>query len=346
MKIITRLTAIAIAGIAICYFGLSGYVWYHDNQRSKQADVQASTLEENNKVLGFLREKGCDYCHTPSAELPFYSSFPVAKQLMNYDIQLGYKSFNLEAVRAALVADKPVSQSDLNKIEWVMQYDTMPPTRYTALHWAGKVSDTERAEILGWIAKQREQYYASNDTAAQHRNEPVQPIPESIPTDARKVALGFTLYHDPRISGDSTISCAHCHALNAGGVDGRKTSIGVGGAVGPINAPTVFNSVFNVEQFWDGRAPTLQAQAGGPPLNPIEMASKSWDEIIQKLDKDPQLKQEFIAVYPQGFSGDNITDAIAEFEKTLITPNSPFDKWLRGDEAALTAQQKHGYQLF
>lgn len=346
MKIITRLTAIAIAGIVICYFGLSGYVWYHDNQRSKQADVQASTLEENNKVLGFLREKGCDYCHTPSAELPFYSSFPVAKQLMNYDIQLGYKSFNLEAVRAALVADKPVSQSDLNKIEWVMQYDTMPPTRYTALHWAGKVSDTERAEILGWIAKQREQYYASNDTAAQHRNEPVQPIPESIPTEARKVALGFTLYHDPRISGDSTISCAHCHALNAGGVDGRKTSIGVGGAVGPINAPTVFNSVFNVEQFWDGRAPTLQAQAGGPPLNPIEMASKSWDEIIQKLDKDPQLKQEFIAVYPQGFSGDNITDAIAEFEKTLITPNSPFDKWLRGDEAALTAQQKHGYQLF
>ena len=129
MKIITRLTAIAIAGIVICYFGLSGYVWYHDNQRSKQADVQASTLEENNKVLGFLREKGCDYCHTPSAELPFYSSFPVAKQLMNYDIQLGYKSFNLEAVRAALVADKPVSQSDLNKIEWVMQYDTMPPTR-------------------------------------------------------------------------------------------------------------------------------------------------------------------------------------------------------------------------
>lgn len=78
----------------------------------------------------------------------------------------------------------------------------------------------------------------------------------------------------------------------------------------------------------------------------VSVASKSWDEIIQKLDKDPVLKQEFITVYPQGFSGDNITDAIAEFEKTLITPNAPFDKWLRGDERALTAQQKHGYQLF
>lgn len=135
---------------------------------------------------------------------------------MDYDIKLGYKSFNLEAVRAALLADKPVSQSDLNKIEWVMQYETMPPTRYTALHWAGKVSDEERAEILAWIAKQRAEYYASNDTAPEHRNEPVQPIPQKLPTDAQKVALGFALYHDPRLSADSTISCAHCHALNAG----------------------------------------------------------------------------------------------------------------------------------
>ena len=296
MKMVSRITAIGLAGVAICYLGLSGYVWYHDNKRSKQADVQASAVSENNKVLGFLREKGCDYCHTPSAELPAYYYIPGAKQLMDYDIKLGYKSFNLEAVRAALLADKPVSQSDLNKIEWVMQYETMPPTRYTALHWAGKVSDEERAEILAWIAKQRAEYYASNDTAPEHRNEPVQPIPQKLPTDAQKVALGFALYHDPRLSADSTISCAHCHALNAGGVDGRKTSIGVGGAVGPINAPTVFNSVFNVEQFWDGRAATLQDQAGGPPLNPIEMASKSWDEIIAKLEKDPQLKAQFLGI--------------------------------------------------
>lgn len=139
MKMVSRITAIGTAGVAICYLGLSGYVWYHDNKRSKQADVQASAVSENNQVLGFLREKGCDYCHTPSAELPAYYYIPGAKQLMDYDIKLGYKSFNLEAVRAALLADKPVSQSDLNKIEWVMQYETMPPTRYTALHWAGKV---------------------------------------------------------------------------------------------------------------------------------------------------------------------------------------------------------------
>lgn len=346
MKKVTRIAAMSLTGIVLCYLGLSGYVWYHDTQRTVFSQAPRSALEKNNQILGLLREKGCDYCHTPSADLPFYASFPIAKQLMEYDIRLGYQSFNLEPVRASLIEDKAVSQSDLNKIEWVMQHKTMPPTRYVALHWAGQVDEQERETLLGWIAQQRARYYASNEAAAEHRNEPIQPIPKALPVDAQKVALGFRLYHDPRLSGDSTLSCAHCHSLNTGGVDGRKTSIGVGGAVGPINAPTVFNSVFNSEQFWDGRAPTLQVQAGGPPLNPIEMASKSWEEIIGKLDKDPILIRDFVAAYPQGLSGDTITDAIAEFEKTLITPDSPFDNWLRGDDNAMTMQQKHGYQLF
>ncbi|MBH2810069.1 cytochrome-c peroxidase [Serratia liquefaciens] len=346
MKKVTRIAAMSLTGIVLCYLGLSGYVWYHDTQRTVYSQAPRSALEKNNQILGLLREKGCDYCHTPSADLPFYASFPIAKQLMEYDIRLGYQSFNLEPVRASLIEDKAVSQSDLNKIEWVMQHKTMPTTRYVALHWAGQVDEQERETLLGWIAQQRARYYASNEAAAEHRNEPIQPIPKALPVDAQKVALGFRLYHDPRLSGDSTLSCAHCHSLNTGGVDGRKTSIGVGGAVGPINAPTVFNSVFNSEQFWDGRAPTLQVQAGGPPLNPIEMASKSWEEIIGKLDKDPILTRDFVAAYPQGLSGETITDAIAEFEKTLITPDSPFDNWLRGDDNAMTMQQKHGYQLF
>jgi cytochrome c peroxidase len=346
MKKVTRIAAMSLTGIVLCYLGLSGYVWYHDTQRTVYSQAPRSALEKNNQILGLLREKGCDYCHTPSADLPFYASFPIAKQLMEYDIRLGYQSFNLEPVRASLIEDKAVSQSDLNKIEWVMQHKTMPPTRYVALHWAGQVDEQERETLLGWIAQQRARYYASNEAAAEHRNEPIQPIPKALPVDAQKVALGFRLYHDPRLSGDSTLSCAHCHSLNTGGVDGRKTSIGVGGAVGPINAPTVFNSVFNSEQFWDGRAPTLQVQAGGPPLNPIEMASKSWEEIIGKLDKDPVLTRDFVAAYPQGLSGETITDAIAEFEKTLITPDSPFDNWLRGDDNAMTMQQNHGYQLF
>lgn len=346
MKKLFRITALGAAFAVACYLGLSGYVWYHDKARIQESDVQLSTLKENNQILSLFREKGCDYCHSPSTPLPFYASLPVAKQLMEYDTRLGYKSFNLEAVRGALIDNRAVSQSDLNKIEWVMQHKTMPPTRYVALHWAGNINDDEQAMILTWIKKQRESHYASADMAAPNRNEPVQPVPKSLPVEARKVALGFRLYHDTRLSGDSTLSCASCHNLNAGGVDGRQTSRGVNGAVGPINAPTVFNATFNSEQFWDGRAANLQKQAGGPPLNPIEMASKSWEEIIAKLDVDPALKAAFEAVYPQGFSGDTITDAIAEYEKTLITPNAPFDNWLRGDDSALTAKQKRGYALF
>lgn len=125
----------------------------------------------------------------------------------------------------------------------------------------------------------------------------------------------------------------------------QKTSIGVGGAVGPINAPTVFNSVFNVEQFWDGRAATLQDQAGGPPLNPIEMASKSWDEIIAKLEKIRSLKRSSSKSIRKVSVAKILLMPLLNL-KTLITPDSPFDKWLRGDENALTAQQKKGYQLF
>lgn len=346
MKKIITLSGIAIAGVVVGYFSLVAYVYHHDNQRTAAFPPQTNPSPHNVKVLNILQEKGCDYCHTPSTKLPFYASFPVAKQLMEYDIQLGYKSFNLTQVRESLLDNKAAPQSDITKIEWVMGHQTMPPTRYNALHWAGVMNQEERNVLLDWVKQQRLNYYTTSDMADNRRNEPVQPIPKSLPVDAQKVALGMRLYHDPRLSGDNSISCAHCHQLGAGGVDGRKTSRGVGGEIGPINAPTVYNSIFNIEQFWDGRAADLQAQAGGPPLNPIEMASKSWDEITDKLNKDPILTRDFTAVYPQGFSGTSITDAIAEFEKTLITPDSPFDNYLRGDDNAITSQQKRGYQLF
>lgn len=346
MKTRTRLLGAAVLCVAGGYLGLVGYVHYHDTRRNLAYAEQINATAQNARILAMFQDKGCDYCHTPAAELPFYATLPGVKQLMDYDIQLGYKSFNLSDVRKKLTDNTAVSQSDLNKIEWVMQHQTMPPTRYTALHWAGGMDEQERALVLAWIKAQREAHYVTPDIAPERRNEPVQPIPLSLPVDGKKVALGKRLYHDTRLSGDNSISCAHCHQLGAGGADRRKTSLGVGGAIGPINAPTVFNAVFNVEQFWDGRAPTLQAQAGGPPLNPIEMASKSWDEITGKLRKDASLTRDFTAVYPQGFSGDTITDAIAEFEKTLITPNGPFDNYLRGDDNALTARQLRGYGLF
>jgi cytochrome c peroxidase len=170
-------------------------------------------------------------------------------------------------------------------------------------------------------------------------------LPATIQLDPRKVSLGQQLFHDARLSKDDTISCASCHGLNTGGVDNRARSVGVGGGVGSINAPSVFNSGLNFVQFWDGRAPSLEAQIEGPVNHPLEMAS-NWAQVTQKLSADTNYPALFAAIYPQGITADSIKDAIATFERSLITPNSRFDKFLKGDTAALNQQEKLGYELF
>lgn len=173
----------------------------------------------------------------------------------------------------------------------------------------------------------------------------VQPLPEQIDLEPGKVALGERLFHDVRLSGNDTVGCFSCHALNTAGVDNRTRSIGVNGVEGDINAPTVFNSGFNFVQFWDGRAATLEEQIDGPVNNPKEMAS-SWPQVIAKLSADTSYPAQFLSLYRDGITAANIKDAIATFERSLVTPNSRFDKYLRGDEAALSAGEKRGYELF
>lgn len=172
-----------------------------------------------------------------------------------------------------------------------------------------------------------------------------QPLPERVELDEGRVMLGERLFHDVRLSGDDTISCASCHNLATGGVDNRARSTGVNGAVGDINTPTVFNSGYNFVQFWDGRAATLEDQIEGPVNNPKEMAS-NWPQIIAKLSKDHDYQAEFAKLYHDGITSGNIKDAIATYERSLITPNSRFDKFLRGDKAALSGQEKQGFGLF
>ena len=113
-----------------------------------------------------------------------------------------------------------------------------------------------------------------------------------------------------------------------------------------MNAPTVYNAVFNFAQFWDGRAATLADQAAGPPLNPVEMGCSSFDEIVARLSRDRAFVKAFKAAYPEGLSQATITDAIAQYERTLVTPNSPFDRYLKGDKTAMTADQIRGFELF
>ena len=182
--------------------------------------------------------------------------------------------------------------------------------------------------------------------AAATRDEPIQPIAPAVVTNPAMVELGKKLYFDPRLSKSGFISCNSCHNLSMGGSDNLITSIGHNWHEGPINAPTVLNSSMNVAQFWDGRAKDLKEQAGGPIANPGEMAF-SHALAVEVIASIPQYVDEFKAVF--GTSAVNIdqaTRAIAAFEETLVTPNSRFDKWLMGDDHALSATELSGYQLF
>ena len=175
--------------------------------------------------------------------------------------------------------------------------------------------------------------------------EPLKPIPETVDVDPGKVALGRALFHDPRLSKDNTTACVSCHDLVNGGDDGRRVSVGVEGREGPINAPTVFNAGLSFRQFWDGRARDLEQQIDGPVQAPAELGSL-WPEVLSKLHAHEDYPARFSALYPDGINRENVKDALAEFMRSLITPNGRFDRWLKGEADALSPEEKRGYALF
>lgn len=171
-----------------------------------------------------------------------------------------------------------------------------------------------------------------------------------IPTDAfdlnpLEVELGRLLFHDKRLSSDNTKSCSSCHSMKTAGVDNLVVSVGVKGRTGDTNAPTVFNSAFNFRQFWDGRVNTLEQQVSGPVNNPRELDS-SWPEIIVRLSADEAMVKKFGALYDEGITAENIASAIANFERSLVTVDSRFDLFLRGNADALNEQELKGFRLF
>ncbi|MCZ8371230.1 cytochrome-c peroxidase [Phocaeicola sp. KGMB11183] len=306
----------------------------------------SESLAANERMLAILTDGGCMECHSATPKLPFYANFPVAGKLVKEDIEKGYREFDVEPMMTALKNGEKISEVDLAKVEKVIKDGTMPLAKYYLIHWGSSMTAKKTEISLDWIKNYRAQAYPNLLAAAEFANEPVRPIHDSIPVDIRKVILGDMLFHDTRLSADNTVSCATCHSLNTAGVDNKQFSVGIKEQVGGVNAPTVFNAHYNFVQFWDGRAATLAAQAGGPPLNPIEMGHKSFDDICKVLSEDKAFEKVFMEVYPEGFTEATITDAIQEFERTLITPNSRFDKYLKGDKNILTAEEINGYDLF
>ncbi|MDO6639690.1 cytochrome-c peroxidase [Shewanella sp. 5_MG-2023] len=177
-------------------------------------------------------------------------------------------------------------------------------------------------------------------------SEPIEVIKPAVITEPEKVELGKMLFFEPRLSMSGFISCNSCHNLSLGGVDALPTSIGHEWQQGPINSPTVLNADYMLAQFWDGRAATLKDQAAGPIDNPKEMGY-THDLAVDTIASMPAYVARFNDIYGSNeVNIDRITDAIATFEKTLVTPNSPFDKYLEGDKKAISADAQTGYQLF
>lgn len=305
----------------------------------------SSDLPINEQVHEIFSDGGCLDCHSENPDLPFYAEFPLIGDMVKEDSQTGYRAFDMARLMAALKAGEEIDAVDLAKVEKVVLDDRMPMAKYYLIHWGSSLTEEKREIVLNWAAQVRSKMY-NDSLTAERANEPVRPIDQKLEFDEAKAALGFALYHDPRLSIDNTVSCASCHELANAGVDNHQYSHGVNDQLGGVNAPTVYNAVYNFVQFWDGRAQTLADQAAGPPLNPVEMASESFDQIIEKLKADSSFAKAFTEVYPDGLTQANITDAIEQFERTLITPNSAFDKWLKGDNSALTAEEINGYELF
>lgn len=306
----------------------------------------SSELTADAQMQEIMASGGCLRCHSANPDLPFYANWPVAGGIIQKDVANGFRAFDMTEMAEALKAGKPVGKVALAKVEKVMMDGKMPLHQYYMVHWGSSTTDAKKEQTLAWAKQHRLANYANGLAAEEFANEPVRPIADSLPVDMRKVILGDMLYHDTRLSADNTVSCASCHGLNTGGVDNKQYSEGVGGQFGGVNAPTVYNAAYNFVQFWDGRAGTLAEQAAGPPLNPVEMACHSFDEIIAKLKEDANFTKAFTEVYPEGYSEKNITDAIEEFEKTLLTPNSRFDRYLKGDMNAINATELAGYELF
>lgn len=320
---------------------VSNLLFHHHDPETESliAKIQEPTFKQAAPIL----QNKCMDCHSVKAQVPFYANFPIASDIIRRDMEDGKERFDLTGKFAD--NGKNFTELDLTRLEDVLAHHSMPPLKYVALHWDASLSAKDEQNLLTWIHQARTERRTALGIHADFSGEPIPPLPLKTEADPDKAALGDLLFNDKRLSVDNTLSCASCHALNKGGADRSAVATGVNGQQGPINTPTVFNAANNFRQFWNGRAASLKEQAGGPVTNPKEMGS-NWPLVLGKLKQDPKLVAQFNKLYPNGITSDNIQDAIATFETTLITPNSKFDLYLRGNKSILSQAELKGYQLF
>ena len=311
-----------VTAIVILLALVLGFAVYRFAFRKSIPDAPVSQ-----QVAAILEQNGCYSCHSGQDGTPFYAKLPFAGPILAH-VEIGTRFWDLR--REDL--ENP-SEVLLSKLQHSVTSGNMPLVEYKLIHWGTGFNKAEKSLLTEWILSQRQERFATGTACEAYAQHALQPIPDSLATDIRKVTLGRKMYNEARVSLDGTLSCATCHVIDQGGADSRgtRTSEGIYGQFGGINAPTVLNAAFNVEQFWNGRAHTLADQAAGPPVNPVEMGDQTWEQICERLSQDASLVAEFQSIYPEGITQATVTDAIAEYEKTLITPNDRLDQMLKGD---------------
>ncbi len=343
-KVTPYLISIASAVGIIAAAGTASYMLH------AASDTPSPYLTNDNKIADhnaqIILENKCAACHgTNPDDNGLMNLLSLGK--IRRDIEGAQRAFLLTPTEAAPSVGLRSGLVDYLKMDKVLRTRRMPPAAYSMVHLGSRLTPAD-VELLRCRYKE--------SSAAARTFAPILPAAEpENDIEALRRHLGHRLYVDTRLSTTNEVACASCHDLTLGGTDNKAKSEGVPGAdgkpqLGGVNAPTVYNTAGNIRQFWDGRAADLKEQAGGPPLNPVEMGyatPEDWEKIAEKLRRDPELEACFALVYgEQGITGDTITDAIAAFEKTLVTPDSDFDRFLKGDAQALTEQQQAGMEAF
>jgi cytochrome c peroxidase len=299
------------------------------------------------QAIAILNDASCSVCHQKNSTLPFYAGLPVFGNMIKNEAKKGILYFDIKETTEKIGKREAINEIILAKIEMATTIKgTMPPVTYNLIHWGSFITPTKQKILKQWIQNHRQEFYPNPLAADIFKYEPVRPLPSSIPVNKKKASLGKKLFHDTRLSSDNTLSCSSCHHLQTGGADNKQYPEGIRKILGKVNTPTVYNACFNHRQYWDGRTADLKSQATEHMLNPYEMANQSFDNTLKKLLKDKELKNAFEKLYKEGITEMSIIDAIEEFEKTLITPDCRFDKYLKGEEYILNKSEIRGYELF
>jgi cytochrome c peroxidase len=201
------------------------------------------------------------------------------------------------------------------------------------------------ALLAAWCVFQARASIESRAHASHRSDEPITPLPRTVALDADKVRLGEMLFHDVRLSRGDVLACASCHRLAEGGDDNLARSMGWDGKPLGFNAPTVFNAALSFRLNWRGNFRALEEQIEAVLFDP-KLMNTSWEELLPKLRADQTYREAFLEAYASGPEPPHVLDALATFERSLLTPDAPFDRYLRGDREALDAAEKHGYELF